>query len=135
MNKIQDWLGCSVSFICFIHCMALVYLSQLIGVGYFLANEEKFHNLIFIPICALAFASMILSYSRHLRQKHPTHNLVISTILILGGVSSVGIGTLNHHDTYVVLGSLLLVAGHTVNLMTKTKTCTRKDCPNTGETK
>ncbi|PKP99798.1 MAG: MerC mercury resistance protein [Alphaproteobacteria bacterium HGW-Alphaproteobacteria-13] len=116
--NVVEGVALSTSLLCLVHCLALpVLLLLLPGVIGLFARSEAFHYVALALVVPAALAAFRLGYRRH-RARRPA-------LLGLAGVACLVIallpGTTEGSELwFTVAGSLLLVAGHTMNWRLRT---------------
>jgi hypothetical protein len=115
MNEFWDKLGISTSVLCIVHCMATPFAFLMLpAIGHSDAGHNWFHQVIALIVFPVAFFALWKGYRVHHQRK----------ILVLGGLGLLLIATslflsaqsLPGEMVLMILGGLLLAAGHYFNL-------------------
>lgn len=103
----------SVSLLCLVHCLALPFLLLLLpGVIGLFARSAAFHYAALAFVAPAAFAAFWLGYRRHRARRPAILGLAGVGCLIVALLPGIGKGA----ELWItVVGSLSLIAGHTMN--------------------
>ena len=108
----------SASLLCLVHCLALPFLLLLLpGVIGLFAQSESFHYVAVALVVLAALAAFWLGFRRHRARLPALFGLTGAGCLVIALLPGIGEGA---ELRFTVAGSLLLIAGHTMNWRLRT---------------